>query len=106
MNYQPRTVDLLSFLYTLGYFSVLGLAFFRPFPEENRDVLNVLLGILSMVMVKIVEAYFNKDSANSATATAIRAMNSGPSNDTIKANNVDIAANTATVTETQPKGTT
>lgn len=74
MKYQPRTVDLLSFLYTIGYFIVLGLAFFRPFPAENRDVLNVLLGILSMVMVKIVEAYFNKDSANSATATAIRAL--------------------------------
>jgi hypothetical protein len=78
MKYQPRTVDLLSFLYTIGYFLVLGLAFFRPFPSENRDVLNVLLGILSMVMVKIVEAYFNKDSANSATATAIRAMTSPP----------------------------
>lgn len=78
MTYQPRTVDLLSFLYTLGYFAVLGLAFFRPFPSENRDVLNVLLGILSMVMVKIVEAYFNKDASNSATATAIRAMNGIP----------------------------
>lgn len=74
MNYQPRTIDLLSFLYTLGYFIILGLSFYQPFPESNRDVLNVLLGILSMVMVKIVEAYFNKDSANSATATTIRAM--------------------------------
>lgn len=74
MTYQPRTIDILSFLYTVGYFTVLCLAFFQPFPESNRDVLNVLLGILSMVMVKIVEAYFNKDSANSATATAIRAL--------------------------------
>jgi hypothetical protein len=78
LNYQPRTVDLLSFIYTVGYFGVLIIAFFRPFPQENRDVLNVLLGILSMVMVKIVEAYFNKDSANSATATAIRAMTTPP----------------------------
>jgi hypothetical protein len=37
-------------------------------------VLNVLLGILSMVMVKIVEAYFNKDAANSATTAAIHAI--------------------------------
>jgi hypothetical protein len=78
MNYQPRTVDLLSFLYTIGYFGVLVLAFLRPFPPENRDVLNVLLGILSMVMVKIVESYFNKDAANSATSTAIRAMSDKP----------------------------
>lgn len=77
-KYTPRTVDLLSFLYTIGYFGVLALAFFRPFPPENRDVLNVLLGILSMVMVKIVEAYFNKDASNSATATAIRAMTNPP----------------------------
>jgi len=77
-TYQPRTVDYLSFLYTIGYFGILVLAFLRPFPAENRDVLNVLLGILSMVMVKIVEAFFNKDSANSATATAIRAMSSTP----------------------------
>lgn len=82
MKYQPRTVDLLSFLFTIGYFVVLGLAFFRSFPDSNRDVLNVLLGILSMVMVKIVEAYFNKDAANSATATTIRAMQGAPALDT------------------------
>lgn len=76
MTYVPRTVDILSFMYTVGYFGILTIAFFVPFPSDNRDVLNVLLGILSMVMVKIVEAYFNKDAANSATATAIRAMNS------------------------------
>jgi len=74
MNYQPRTVDLLSILYTIGYFISLNVAFFFPFPDANKDVLNVLLGILSTIMLKIVESYFNKDSSNSATATAIRAL--------------------------------
>lgn len=76
-NYQPRTVDLLSFLYTVGYFSVLGMAFFRPFPPENKDALLLLLGILSMVMAKIVEGYFNKDAINSATTSTIRAIQNG-----------------------------
>lgn len=78
VRYRPRTVDILSFAYTVGYFISLWFAFYKPFPSENRDVLNVLLGILSMVMVKIVEAYFNKDTANSATSTAIRALKSDP----------------------------
>lgn len=96
VTYVPRTVDYLSFLYTIGYFGVLVIAFYRPFPPENRDVLNVLLGILSMVMVKIVEAYFNKDAANSATSTAIRAMSATPASMT--ADDVSIDAKTATVT--------
>lgn len=73
-KYLFRTVDILAILFTIGYFSVLGIAFFKSFPESNRDVLNILFGILSMVMVKIIEAYFIKDAANSATATTIRAM--------------------------------
>jgi len=96
--YTPRTVDYLSFLYTIGYFGVLVIAFYRPFPPENRDVLNVLLGILSMVMVKIVEAYFNKDAANSATTAAIHAMSASPT----MADDVKIDANTATVTTASP----
>jgi hypothetical protein len=77
-NYQPRTVDILSFIYTVGYFITLGIAFFVPFPTDNKDTLVLLLGILSTIMAKIVEAYFSKDSANSATATAIRAMTTPP----------------------------
>lgn len=75
MTYQPRTVDILSFIYTIGYFITLGIAFFISFPPENKDTLVLLLGILSTIMAKIVEAYFNKDSANSAAATVIRAIN-------------------------------
>ncbi len=74
MNYSPRTVDIIAILFTLGYFAVLLLSFFRPFPESNKDVLNFLLGILSAVMLKIVESLINKDAANSATATAIHAL--------------------------------
>lgn len=77
-EYTPRTVDILSFLYTIGYFVIMGVAFFQPFPEQNKDTLVILIGILSTVMVKIVESYFNKDSANSATATAVRAMTTPP----------------------------
>lgn len=90
IKYQPRTIDILSFTYTLGYFSVLAIAFFHPFPDSNKDVLNVLLGVLSMTMVKIVEAYFNKDSSNSATATTIRAMNNPPTSEAMGAAQVKL----------------
>jgi len=85
VSYQPRTVDILSFVYTVGYFAALCIAFFVPFPEENKDTLVLLLGILSTIMAKIVEAYFSKDSANSATATAIRAMGVTPAPDAPRA---------------------
>jgi len=83
VKYEPRTIDLLSIVYTVGYFSTLGIAFFQEFPGANAEVLNVLLGILSAIMLKIVESYFSKDAANSATATTIRAMKL-PSTDTPK----------------------
>jgi hypothetical protein len=73
-NYKPRTVDILSFLYTIGYFTVLIIAFFVPFPAENKETLILLLGILSAVLGKIIEAYFSKDAVNSATATVLRSV--------------------------------
>jgi len=78
MKWQPRTIDILSIIYTLGYFLTLWIAFYKPFPQENRDVLNVLLGVLTMIMAKVVDSYFTKDAANSATSTTIRAMKSDP----------------------------
>jgi len=100
MRYQPRTVDILSFLYTIGYFATLVTAFFVAFPSANKDTLILLLGILSTIMAKIVEAYFSKDSANSATATAIRAMGSPPA---ASVSPSSIAAATAADTKL-PKG--
>lgn len=78
MRYIPRTIDIISILYTIGYFALFGLAFFREFPTANEKVLTVLLGLLSAAQLRIVDSFFTKDAANSATSTAIRAMNADP----------------------------
>lgn len=78
MKYQPRTIDILSIVYTIGYFALFGLAFFKDFPAANEKVLTVLLGLLSAAQLRIIDSFFNKDAANSATATAIRALKADP----------------------------
>lgn len=78
MKWTPRTIDLISIIYTLGYFALFGLAFFREFPEANEKVLTVLLGLLSAAQLRIVDSFFTKDAANSAVSTTIRAMNADP----------------------------
>ncbi len=78
MTYQPRTIDILSILYTVGYFLLFGLSFFIEFPAANEKVLTVLLGLLSAAQLRIIDSMFTKDASNSATATAIRAMTTPP----------------------------
>lgn len=73
-KWQPRTVDLLAMTFTFGYFTIFILLIFKAPPPENQTMLNVLFGVLTAIMYKIADTYLVKDAANSATATAIRAM--------------------------------
>lgn len=73
-RFRLRTVDLISLMFTMGYFVILGLLMYRGIPDGNENSFNILLGILSAAMLGILHAYYNKDSSNSATATTLRTL--------------------------------
>jgi hypothetical protein len=78
MKWIPRTIDILSIIYTIGYFILFAMSFFIEFPEANEKVLTVLLGLLSAAQLRIIDSVFTKDTSNSAVSTTIRAMNADP----------------------------
>lgn len=55
----------LAYLYTGGYFVMMAALFKFGVPEESRDLLNTLIGILSAAEVGIITYYFGS-SAGSA----------------------------------------
>lgn len=68
-----NTTRILSFLYTLGYFSLLLVAVFYKFPPENQDTLNALLGMLSAAELAIVQYYFGSSRSSSEKNEALLA---------------------------------
>lgn len=52
-----KVIDAIALIFTVGYFLLFAALVFHVVPPENREMLNALLGILSVVMLKIVEGY-------------------------------------------------
>lgn len=55
-----RAIDILSILFTIGYFSILGALMFHVIPDANKDVFNALLGVMTTIMLKIADFYHSK----------------------------------------------
>lgn len=61
-----KTARNLAYLYTLGYFTVLGLVAKLGIPIEAKDVFNALIGILSAAQIGIVQYYFGSSAGSAA----------------------------------------
>lgn len=48
----------LAIIIICGYFGVFGYVLSHPIPQENRDVVTVMLGMLSTVLVGVAGYYF------------------------------------------------
>jgi hypothetical protein len=57
-------VDVISILFTIGYFIILINLFFFTIPVANKDTANMLIGLLSTIMISIVHNYFNNSGVN------------------------------------------
>ncbi len=72
-----KTTQRLASLYSVGYFTLLGFCMFFKFPEENADVVNALLGMLSAAQLSIIQYYFGSSKGsgdkNEALLVAIKA---------------------------------
>lgn len=56
----PSVLTVLSVLFAVGYFGVLAGLMFHLIPAENREMLNQMLGLMSVVMLKIIEKHQDK----------------------------------------------
>lgn len=123
----------LAILYTLGYLGMVGALMFVPVPEDNRDILLPLIGIMSAVQLGIIKYYYDgsKGAEKAQTANIVRASrtdavvqelaktapltaaaavaaasSSGVTNSTapqtITTDNINVEADTATITQSQP----
>ncbi len=115
--------DSLAILYTLGYLAMMGALMFFGLPVDNKEVFLTLVGIMSGAQLSIIKYYFDgskgaeaAQQANiarsartdsvvagiAAQAPAVAAAvvaNATPSQSPIKTENVNVDANTATITE-------
>lgn len=55
---KPSRKTVLACIFTLGFFLIMGTLIFHEQPQANRDILNVLLGGLITLMVRIVTNEF------------------------------------------------
>lgn len=70
---------LIANLFTIGYFGILLVAFFKEPPTANKDILQILLGILSGIEVMIVQFYFGSSRSTEVAQEAVtRAANKKP----------------------------
>jgi len=67
MDWIKSNVGLPAFLAaatTFGFFSLLFLLFFKAFPPESKDILNVMLGTVGSSWTGIVGYYFGSSSGS------------------------------------------
>lgn len=67
-KYEVRSI--LAVAYTIGYFGIIFLAFFQPFPEKNAEILKTLLVLLGTVQVAIIGYYYGASRDASLATTA------------------------------------
>lgn len=52
------TARILAIMYTLGFFGMVGILMLKGIPADNKDVVNTLVGILSVIQTGIIGYYF------------------------------------------------
>ncbi len=55
----------LAAVMVIGYFVILGMLVFNSLPIENKDAVNILLGILSMALGTVVGYFFGSSKGSS-----------------------------------------
>jgi hypothetical protein len=76
MVVRDKTPTILAYLYSFGYFFILALIIFKvtPIDEKIKDLVNVLLGVLSAAEVGIISYYFGSSSGSAAKSAIIERL--------------------------------
>ncbi len=64
------TARILAIMYTIGFFIIVLTLMLRGIPAENKDAINLLLGMLGLIQAGIVKFYFD---GTKAAETSIKA---------------------------------
>ena len=70
---KDRTPKILAYLITAGFFGMLAAMLFKIIPNENRDILNIMLGALGSTFGAVTSYYYGS-TRGSETKSALLAQ--------------------------------
>jgi hypothetical protein len=65
------TPKVLAYLVTAGFFGMLAAMLFKIIPDENRDILNIMLGALSSTFTAVVSYYYGSTRGSEAKSAML-----------------------------------
>jgi hypothetical protein len=68
---KDRTPKILAYLVTAGFFGMLVFMLFKPIPTENRDIVNIMLGVLGSTFGGIVAYYYGSTKGSEAKSALL-----------------------------------
>lgn len=68
----------LAFFTTAGFFSCLAFALLVRYPEQNKDMINAMLGVLGTIWTLQMNYFFGSSSSNRAKDDTISDMAKNP----------------------------
>ncbi|KXH75040.1 MAG: hypothetical protein AM326_09295 [Candidatus Thorarchaeota archaeon SMTZ-45] len=66
-----KTTSILAWIYTFGYFCIVGYAFAGTIEPANNDIVMALMGILSAAQLGIIQYYFGSSAGSAAKNNAL-----------------------------------
>lgn len=68
---KDRTPKILAYLVTAGFFGMLVFMLFKAIPNENRDIVNIMLGVLGSTFGGIVAYYYGSTKGSEAKSALL-----------------------------------
>jgi hypothetical protein len=68
---KDRTPKILAYIVTAGFFGMLVFMLFKPIPPENRDIVNIMLGVLGSTFGGIVGYYYGSTKGSEAKSAML-----------------------------------
>lgn len=68
---KDRTPKILAYLITAGFFGMLMAMLFKIIPNENRDILNIMLGALGTTFTSVVSYFFGSTKGSEAKSALL-----------------------------------
>lgn len=68
---KDRTPKILAYLITAGFFGMLVAMLFNAIPNENRDILNIMLGALGTTWANVTGYYYGSTKGSEAKSAML-----------------------------------
>lgn len=71
---KDKTPSILAYVYTAGYFFILGYILKMGIPENSKEIIMVLMGILSAAEIGIIQYYFGSSAGSKQKSDMMSGM--------------------------------